>query len=274
MPVRDSEDKPRPEDKPRRVALVLSGAGMFGAWQAGAWAALAEHYQTRTTDRPTAACALDMRPDLVVGASAGALNGYVIASGADPGELCRMWLDPSFGRLRDLSSNIERLTRRYQPRTQFAITVTDLLRLKPRVFRDHEITARHLAASCALPFLLPQVRIEGRWYSDGGLLNPLPVWAAVDLGATHVIALHALREDTFPWYFRPLAKAFRAVAGYHPPIPGGVALRMIQPSRRLGGFVASARWERGRMEQWIALGQADARAALAPEGPSKKTFPF
>jgi predicted acylesterase/phospholipase RssA len=40
-------------------ALVLSGGGMFGAWQAGAWSVLARHFQ----------------PDLVVGASAGSLNG-------------------------------------------------------------------------------------------------------------------------------------------------------------------------------------------------------
>jgi NTE family protein len=247
-----------PVAPPRRVALVLSGAGMFGGWQAGAWAALAEHVQA----------------DLVVGASAGALNGYAIASGVDPGELCRMWLDPNFTRLGNLSSSIELLMEHYQPGTPFAITVTDLLRLKARVFRDGEITARHLAASCALPFLLPQVRIERRWYSDGGLLNPLPIWAAIDLGATHIIALLALREDNFPWWFRPLMKAFRAVAGHHPPVPGGVTVHVLQPSRRLGGFVASARWERGRMAQWIALGQADARALLAGEDPSKKTFPF
>jgi len=46
-------------------ALVLSGGGLFGAWQAGAWAACASHWQ----------------PDLIVGASVGSLNGYLIASG-------------------------------------------------------------------------------------------------------------------------------------------------------------------------------------------------
>ena len=52
-----------------------------------------------------------------------------------------------------------------------------------------EFTPEHLAASCAVPLVLPQKRIEGRWFSDGGLLNPLPVWAAVDLGATEIVAL-------------------------------------------------------------------------------------
>ena len=59
-------------------ALVLSAAGMFGAWQVGAWTALAPHF----------------RPDIVVGTSAGALNGWAIAGGIDPGELAAIWLHP------------------------------------------------------------------------------------------------------------------------------------------------------------------------------------
>src|SRR5437667_282201 len=55
-----------------RTALVLSGGGMFGAWQAGAWKALASRFQ----------------PDLVVGASVGSLNGYAIAGGASGQALC------------------------------------------------------------------------------------------------------------------------------------------------------------------------------------------
>jgi len=235
---------------------------MFGAWQAGAWAALAR----------------DLKPDLVVGASAGALNGYVIASGADPEELIRMWLDPHFTRLGSLSSNIEVMMRHYRPSVDFALTVTDLLRRRSPAFRNGEITARHLAASCALPFLLPQVRIDGRWYSDGGLLNALPLRAAVDWGATHIVALHAIREDTFPWW-SPTARKLRALAGVKPYTPEGVSVRMIQPSRRLGGIREFARWKRGWIEQWIAVGRADGRAALLAgladgQNAVKKTFPF
>ena len=62
--------------------------------------------------------------------------------------------------------------------------------MKPRVFRHPEIEWQHLAASCAIPGILKSYRIDGRRYSDGGLLNPLPVYAAVDLGATRIIALH------------------------------------------------------------------------------------
>ena len=149
-------------------ALVLSGGGLFGAWQAGAWSVLADH----------------ITPDLIVGASVGSLNGYVIASGGSPEELRSMWLDPAFARFADLASNIRRMMARYTLRMPFAITATELPRMKPRIFRDSEITWRHLAASCALPFALPQVRIGTHWYSDGGLLGALPLWAAAELGAT------------------------------------------------------------------------------------------
>jgi predicted acylesterase/phospholipase RssA len=60
----------------KRVALVLSGGGMFGAWQVGAWRALAGR----------------VRPDLVVGASVGSLNGYAIAGGACSDEHGEFWL--------------------------------------------------------------------------------------------------------------------------------------------------------------------------------------
>ena len=73
----------------------------------------------------------------------------------------------------------------------FAVAVTDLLRMKPLVFENDEVTWRHIAASCAVPGLFRQYWIDGRLCSDGGLLNPLPVWAAVQLGATHIVAVHA-----------------------------------------------------------------------------------
>ncbi len=224
------------------LALVLSGGGLFGAWQAGAWSALAER----------------VRPDLIVGASVGSLNGYLIAGGATPDDLRALWLDPGFGKFRDLQPNIRSMMARFPPRTSFAITVTDLLRLKPRIFRDAEITWRHLAASCALPGVLPQIRIGGRLYSDGGLLNPLPVWAAVELGATHVVGLHALPELPAAWQ-RILAKPFRGL--HKPPLPSGVALKVICPAGPLGSFSDSIHWKRDNIERWLAQGVADASRA-------------
>ena len=61
-----------------KTALVLSAGGMFGAYQAGAYRAIAEIAP----------------PDIVVGASVGALNGWPIAGGCTPDHLIERWLDP------------------------------------------------------------------------------------------------------------------------------------------------------------------------------------
>jgi NTE family protein len=221
-------------------ALVLSGGGLFGAWQAGAWAALACRFQ----------------PDLIVGASVGSLNGYAIACGASPEKLRELWLAERHSGFSELSTHIGRLME-HHPRIDFAVVITDLLRLKPQIVRGSEVTEHHLAASCAVPFFLPQVRIDGRLYSDGGLLNPLPVWAAVELGATEIVALHVLPEIPSA-LLRPFVVAFRAMFGVHPPLPAGVSLRTILPSRRLGGMRDALYWKRENIESWLALGYKDA----------------
>src|SRR2546429_488990 len=118
--------------RPGRCALVLSGGGLFGAWQAGAWRVLQERFQ----------------PDLVVGASVGSLNGYLIASGIDSAELCDRWRDPQFADFRQLDLNIQKMIEHYRLRQPFAVTLVDMLRLKPRTFCDGDITWKHLAASC------------------------------------------------------------------------------------------------------------------------------
>jgi predicted acylesterase/phospholipase RssA len=234
------------------LALVLSGGGLFGAWQAGAWSELIDH----------------VTPDLIVGASVGSLNGYVIASGATPAELKAMWLEPSFARFADLPSNIRRMMSHYTPRIPLAITAVELPRMKPRIFRDAEITWRHLAASCALPVALPQVRIGDHWYSDGGLLGALPLWAAAELGAKKMIALQALPQPT-SWWLGKATNAFRAVAGHNPPVPPGIEILEISPGQRLGSIRDTVQWKRGNIERWIKQGAEDAAKAV-----TEKTFSF
>lgn len=227
-------------------ALVLSGGGLFGAWQAGAWAAIASRFQ----------------PELIVGASVGSLNGYAIACGATPEALRKMWLDESIASYDRLEINLQRMVSEGRPRIDYAVVVTDLLRLKPKVYRGDAVTWRHLAASCAVPLVLPQVRIDGRYSTDGGLLNSLPIYAAVDLGATDIIGIQALPEFPSPW-FRPFVRAFKAVFGVHPPVPGGVTLKVIEPGQTLGSLSDAIHFERGNIERWLEQGYRDAQ----------KTFP-
>src|SRR5690349_15216118 len=99
------------------TALVLSAGGMFAAWEAGVWKALHGKFQ----------------PSLIVGASAGALNGWMIAAGVPPDELCRAWLEPAIRKilrptLRAEALNVKarELFTRYQPRIPFGLTVTEV----------------------------------------------------------------------------------------------------------------------------------------------------
>src|SRR5438132_10467907 len=152
-----------------KTALVLSAGGMFGAYQAGAWKMLAEHFE----------------PDMVVGASIGAINGWAIASGCDPDELIERWRNLEALPPQDL---IRKLHSDYSPRIDYGVVLTDTFRLRPRLFRGPGLTWQHLAASTAIPGLYRQHRIEGRLYSDGGLLSALPLWAAIEMGAERIVA--------------------------------------------------------------------------------------
>jgi NTE family protein len=228
-------------------ALVFSGGGNFGAWQAGVWSGLPPGY----------------KPDLIVGASVGSLNAYAIAGGATPEELCAFWMRPEVGRFRRLPETIRYMMERYPLRVEYALTLTDLASMKPKIVLGRDVTWRHLAASCAIPGLLPQQRIGGRWYSDGGLLNPLPVWAAVELGATRIIAVQALPEIPSS-VLKPFVKGFRRVFGHHPPLPAGVELVTIEPDVALGSVRDALVWEEENIRRWIEKGREEPKNISIP----------
>jgi NTE family protein len=246
-----------------KTALVLSAGGMYGAYQAGAWKALSAVFQ----------------PDLVVGASIGALNGWAIAGGCDPGELIHRWLtldaaaryrwtfpNSIFGGVLDagpLRSVIRQLHSRFQPRSEFALVVTDLLKLEPRLIMGDQVTWQHLAASTAIVGIFDQLRLDdGRLYSDGGLLSALPVWAAAQLGAQRIIAINVLPKPP-GMIARGFVAAMRMLAPTRPPYNGRVELVTIMPKLLLGSPLESLYWKRARAEAWIQQGEQDANAALA-----------
>jgi len=244
-----------------KKALVLSAGGAFAAYQAGAWEVLSARFSA----------------DIVVGASAGALNAWAVAGGATPGELTESWLDPacaaafSIRRRPGLSiydpvplyARIESLTKAYRPRIEVGIVTVELPRLRPCLFRDGEIGWRHLAASCALPFGYPPVRLGGNLHVDGGLLEALPLWAAAEMGATEIVAIDVFDRGPAP-ALRTVIHAFRTMLPRPPRLSGGVDVRLIMPSRSLGPLRQSAIWDAKAVERWIALGRADAARAAAP----------
>jgi len=238
-------------DQSVTTALVLSAGGMFGAWEVGVWKAL----RTR------------MQFDLVVGASAGAWNGWAIAGGCTPGELVEYWLDPhtaqvmqpgihrhGFMRPDTLYQSARKLFAQFQPRIPFGLTMVELPRLKPRLVRDSEITWQHLAATASIPLCFPPVGIGGHRYVDGGFPgSALPLWAAEEMGATRAIAVLCL--TTLP--FRILRHVVRSRHS-------SSALEVIrfEPSEPLGSLRQAIHWTAANIVRWIELGERDANRAL------------
>jgi predicted acylesterase/phospholipase RssA len=222
---------------------------MFGAYQAGAWEVLSETF----------------KPDIVVGASIGSLNGWAVAGGADPRELSRRWLE-----LNDTSRKldgkklhrwIQDLYTSYQPQARYGVVVTDLLRLKPKLFTTPNIGWEHLAASCAIFGLLPQVRIEGRLYSDGGLLHPVPLWAACEMGATEIVVINVLPRMPGS-VLQTCVRAFRAIAPKPPTPAPGLRVTLLEPAKLLGSPLESIYWSEENARKWIEAGREQARSVV------------
>jgi len=224
-----------------KTALVLSGGGMFGAWQAGAWRSLAPRF----------------KPDLVVGASIGSLNGYAIAARWSADDLCHWWLRPGVASFENLPKLVHGLMDVRPLEIEYGVVLVDLLRMKPRTVSGLGVRPEHLLASCAVPLAAWPRRIDGRWYVDGGLLNPLPVWAAVELGATRILALNVLPEIPSA-LLRPFAKTFGAIFSHHPPLPSDVELRTLTPRHSLGSLHDALHWKSETVASWIEQGAADA----------------
>ena len=228
-------------------ALVLSAGGLWAAWEIGAWKVLSQTFV----------------PDLVVGTSAGAWNGWAIASGCSAAELAQLWLDPETAQImtfglhptgflkgEPLNKKARELFERFKPRIPYALTTVQVPSMRSCIVRDSEIRWEHLAATCSIPFAFPPVRIDGQLYVDGGFRAGLPLWAAEELGATSALALNVLNTVEFRvlqvllWRKRP---------------SGTVRVQCLEPSRRLGSLKQAVEWNANNIARWMAQGEEDAR---------------
>lgn len=250
-----------------RTALVLSAGGMFGAYQAGAYKTIAEVAP----------------PDLVVGASVGALNGWPIASGCSPDHLIARWLDPAAGDALKLfpkygwtdlgrrgwfdssalRAQAEAIWRDYEPRIPFGATVVELPGLRTRLVTHPGVRAAHLHASCSIPLFLPPVEIDGRRYVDGGIFEKLPIAAAIEMGATRIIAIDSL-PNLDMWWLRLGAGIVRLFTPARR-FSRDVEITIVSPSETLGGIDDAVFWKRANVERWIDLGMRDAARVLKSE---------
>jgi NTE family protein len=186
---------------PRPLAYVLPGGGALAAYQVGVLDALTE---------------AELRPDRLIGVSAGAMNAAFYAWGSDADGVRRLEHVWATMKRRDLvrvqpwrmalalagkrtsfldnRHGIEFLRRHLGNRQiehapiPLSIITTDLGTGRPFVVESGDVVAA-IVASSAFPGVLPPIEIDGRTLIDGGVVADVPLDAAAELGARSVVVV-------------------------------------------------------------------------------------
>ena len=150
-----------------------------------------------------------IRPDLVVGTSAGSFVGALYAGGYHASDLEAIALELEASSIRDVTFPNrgfvkgellqDFINRKLDNRSiedlpmPLAVVATDLSSGKLAVFTKGN-TGMAVRASSSIPGIFQPVHIQGKDYVDGGLLSPVPVEVAREMGADIVIAVDVTRE--------------------------------------------------------------------------------
>ena len=262
-----------PAARPPRIGLALGGGAARGFAHVGVIAVLEE---------------AGLRPSVLVGTSAGSLVAALYASGKTSAQLQQTalnmeefaitdWMLPIFGRgmfrgealsryVNDLVAGrlIENMA------IPLGIVATDLNSGQAMLFQRGD-TGLAVRASSAVPAVFVPVKINGREYVDGGLVSPVPVRFARQMGAELVIAVDISSppegnpaEGTLQILLQTFAIMGKSINRYE--------LRdadlVIQPSQaglKSADFSARQRAiDAGRAAMLAALPELKARLARAP----------
>lgn len=186
-PVKPVE--PPPPVREPVIALVLGGGGAKGFAHIGVIKVLESH---------------GIKPQLVVGTSAGSFVGGLYASGLKPFELQQLALQLQESDVRDLTLSRQgfllgqKLQDYVNARVgqksiqdfpiRFAAVATEADTGRKVIFTRGN-AGQAVRASCSIPNVFVPATIAGKQYVDGGLVSPIPVESARDLGADVVIAV-------------------------------------------------------------------------------------
>ncbi len=171
------------------IALALGGGGAKGFAHIGVIKVLESH---------------GIRPKIVTGTSAGSFVGSIYASGKTPFQLQEIALKLDEKDLRDLTlskqgfvigqklqdyvnQQVNNLPMERFP-IKFAAVATRLDNGQKAVFTRGN-AGQAVRASCSIPNVFIPATIGKIRYVDGGLVSPIPVEVAHDLGADLVIAI-------------------------------------------------------------------------------------
>ncbi len=176
------------------VALVLGSGGARGYAHIGAIEVLEQH---------------GIRPDFIVGTSAGSIVGSIYASGKSAQELRQTALTMQVKDVRDISIGIQGFFdgKKVENYVNQQVENTPLENLKIPMFvvatelrHGHQMvfnkgnTGQAVRASISIPSMFVPTLISGIEYVDGGLVSPVPVNVARDLGADVIIAVDILAQ--------------------------------------------------------------------------------
>jgi NTE family protein len=208
---------PPPSHATRAVALVLSGGSARGFAHLG---------MLRVLERE------GLRPDLIVGTSAGSIVGAMAASGMKVSQMEALaeqldWsvvfdfqpiqaLLSGFGLGPVPGHRLERFLRSHlrQPIERFAVpfaAVAADMHNGDIVPLTHGDAARAIRASCAVPGVFAPVRAGDRLLGDGQIVSPLPVSTARALGARRVLALDVVYPPHHSEITSPLSMLFQSL---------------------------------------------------------------
>ena len=281
----------RPLDAP--IALVLSGGGAKGAYEAGVAAVFVER-------------GLPIR--LVAGSSAGALNAAMVADGRMD-RLEALWRSLSRGRVYSLRTRVlfagllpgwltllalDRAGSLFDPQplrelidasldldrvraspVRLLVVTSDLARREPRLFDNQSVTREALMAAAAVPGAFPAVAVDGALLVDGGLTGRAPVLEALaaepGVGRAVVVMSYAPDErGAAPTTMRrALEEAFemgmihqirRDVELARLKFPG-VEVHLLQPSAALA--LRPLDFDQAGIARALERGRADALACLS-----------
>ena len=189
----------------KKTALVLSGGGARGAYEAGVWQALTE---------------LGIKIDIITGTSVGAINAAMVAQG-ELDLACSLWKEMETHMVFDVpegsqpfeyakeivfhhgagTSGLKALMEKYideekvrQSPMEFGITAVSLPNFKPHLLFKEDIPQGKMrdfimASASAFP-AIHSYPIDGTEYIDGGYADVLPMDMALSKNPTHVIAVN------------------------------------------------------------------------------------
>ncbi|AOP36552.1 alpha/beta hydrolase [Leptospira tipperaryensis] len=181
-------------------ALILSGGGARGAYQAGVLRYLEE---------------IQFKPDVICGTSVGAITATAMGCGMNAAEITKLWKSieakkvmrysiwndlvdifvKSYSPLTDttplknlLYSYLDFRNLRKNP-TEVIITAVNILTAELVFFRNKEIDIEHVMASSAIPMFFPWQYVDGAPHWDGGVMANTPILPAVERGATDIVVV-------------------------------------------------------------------------------------